>query len=194
MDSSIDYSTGNSNVIFVLGIAPIMADLHTIDPGDMRAPEVGETVGDFTLDSTYGRFTLSERVRDGPVLLYFYVIDFGKTCTDYIATMNERVEDFRRMGVTMVHVNDDTVANHLDWARHTDSQFEVLADTGAEVSRDFGCIVTKARSPKILGRSNRGFFLIDGDMRVRYRWLADMPNDTIPMDALLEDVGRALAQ
>ena len=171
----------------------VMEGLHTIDPGDMRAPEVGEKVDDFTLDSTCGRFTLSERVRDGPVLLYFYVIDFGKTCTDYIALMNERVRDLQNLGVTMVHVNDDTVVNHQDWVRHTDSQFEILADTGAEVSRDFGCIVTKARSPKILGRSNRGFFLIDGDMRVRYRWLADMPNDTVPMDVLLKDVVESLA-
>lgn len=171
----------------------VMEGLHTIDPGDMRAPEVGEKVDDFTLDSTCGRFTLSERVRDGPVLLYFYVIDFGKTCTDYIALMNERVRDLQNLGVTMVHVNDDTVVNHQDWVRHTDSQFEILADVGAKVSRGFGCIVTKARSPKILGRSNRGFFLIDGDMRVRYRWLADMPNDTVPMDVLLKDIGQALA-
>ena len=94
----------------------VMEGLHTIDPVDMRAPEVGEKVDDFALESTRGIFRLSERVRDGPVLLYFYVIDFGKTCTDYIALMNERVRDLQNLGVTMVHVNDDTVVNHQDCA------------------------------------------------------------------------------
>lgn len=185
----------NSNVIIfydVLNCMSTEAKVYTYDPGCLHIPEVGERVRDFTVDSTSGTFTLSERVREGPVLLYFYVIDFGKTCTDYMAMMNERFDELREMGVTMVHVNNDTVENHRDWMRHTGALYEHLADVDAAVSRQFGCIVTKARSPKILGNTGRAFFLVDGDMTVRYRWMADWPNDTIPMDELMGGVRDAL--
>ena len=82
-------------------------------PGDDL--KVGDRVDDFTLQSTKGTFTLSERVKEGPVLLYFYVINYGKTCTDYIAMMDERADEFKAMNVSLVHVNNDTVENHLAW-------------------------------------------------------------------------------
>ena len=77
-------------------------------PGDDL--KVGDRVDDFTLESTKGTFTLSERVKEGPVLLYFYVINYGKTCTDYISLMDERADEFKAMNVSLVHVNNDTLA------------------------------------------------------------------------------------
>ncbi len=153
---------------------------------------VGDTVDDFTLDSTDGKFTLSERVRDGYVLLYFYVVNYGKTCTDYMGLMNERVEDFKKLNVTMYHVNPETIENHRAWMEHTDAQFVHLSDREQKVSRMFDCIVIKAKNDKILGYTNRGFFLIGSDMKIRYAWRADWPNNTVPMDELLDSIGKAV--
>ena len=159
-------------------------------PGDDL--KVGDRVDDFTLQSTKGTFTLSERVKEGPVLLYFYVINYGKTCTDYIAMMDERADEFKAMNVSLVHVNNDTVENHLAWVKHTGTEYEHLSDKYNSVSRYFGCIVRKARSMKIMGNTDRGFVLIDKDMRIRYIWHANMPNDTVPMDELIKVVKNAL--
>ena len=153
---------------------------------------VGDAAEDFTLESTDGTFTLSERVRDGPVLLYFYVVNYGRTCTDYMALMNERYEQLRSMGVTMVHVNPDTVGNHRAWMEHTGAMYEHLSDPDQKVSRYFGCIVRKARSKKIMGYTDRAFVLIDTDMKIRYIWHAGMPNDTVPMDELMGHIRDAL--
>lgn len=155
--------------------------------------KVGDRVEDFTLESTSGSFTLSERVKDGPVLLYFYVINYGKTCTDYIALMDERADEFRSMNVSLVHVNHDSVENHLAWMKHTGTNYEHLSDRDKNVSSYFGCIVRKARSMKIMGNPDRAFVLIDGDMRIRYIWHANMPNDTIPMDELIGNIRKALS-
>ena len=168
----------------------LFVDEGNILPGDFL--RIGDTVDDFTLESTKGTFILSERVKDGPVLLYFYVINYGKTCTDYIALMDERADEFKAMNVSLVHVNNDTVENHLAWVRHTGTDYEHLSDKYNSVSRYFGCIVRKARSMKIMGNTDRGFVLIDKDMRIRYIWHAGMPNDTVPIDELLSEVRKAL--
>ncbi|MGN1044767.1 MAG: peroxiredoxin family protein [Candidatus Methanomethylophilaceae archaeon] len=155
--------------------------------------EVGDIVKDFTLESTEGSYTLSERVRDNYALLYFYVVNFGKTCTDYIALMNERSSDFKRRNVELVHINPESVENHRDWIRSTSSLFEHLSDRDQAVSRDFDCIISGTDNDRINGKTNRALFLIDGDMRVRYCWRAAVPHDTVPMDTLLEAIDEALS-
>ena len=159
-------------------------------PGDDL--KVGDKAPDFTLDSVYERFTLSERVKKGPVLLYFYVVNFGMTCTNYIALMDERAEEFKRMNVSLVHVNYDTIENHRAWMEHIGTSYEHISDPDLKVSKDYGFIVRKARSPKMMGSTNRGFVLVDKDMTIRYLWRCDFPNDTVPMDELLENVRKAL--
>ena len=154
----------------------------------------GDTAPDFTVDSTDGMFTLSERVRDGPVLLYFYVINFGKTCTNYLAELNEHSDDFRDRGISLYQLNDDSVENHLDWMRHTASRYDILSDPERSVCGAFDCFVTKARSDKIIGRPNRAFFLIGKDMRILYSWQADDPMDTVPVCDLLKAIDGALGE
>ena len=168
----------------------LFLDLDNRLPGDNL--KVGDLVDDFTLESTKGTFTLSERVKEGPVLLYFYVINYGRACTDYIALMDERADEFKAMNVSLVHVNNDSVENHLAWVKHTGTDYEHLSDKYNLVSRYFGCIVRKARSMKIMGSTDRGFVLIDKDMRIRYIWHANMPDDIVPMDELLSEIRRVL--
>ena len=155
--------------------------------------QTGDEAIDFTKPSTSGTFTLSERVKDGPVLIYFYVVNFGMTCTEYMEKMNERLDDFKGRGVTLCHLNPDSVENHLDWIRHTDCRYEIISDIDQEVSRAYDCIVTKARNDKLIGKTNRAFILIDRDMKIRYCWRADMPTDTVPMDELFASIDAALS-
>ena len=155
-------------------------------------PRAGDRVEDFTLDCTDGRFTLSERVKGGPVLLYFYVVNFGKTCTNYMAEMNERFDDFKKRNITLYHVNDASLEDHRGWMNHTASKYQILSDPDKAVCRQFDCIVRKAKSDKIIGYPNRGFFLIDKDLKVLFSWQADMPMETVPMDELFAEIDKAL--
>ena len=153
---------------------------------------VGDKAPDFTMECTDGTFTLSERTRDGPVLIYFYVVNYGKTCTDYMAEMNERKADFDRRGVQLVHLNPESIENHRDWMRHTDSRYEIISDADMEVSRTYGCVIEKAANEKLIGKTNRALCLVDRDMVIRYLWRAPVPKDTVPMDDLFEEMDRVL--
>ena len=154
--------------------------------------EIGDTVDDFTLESTNGTYTLSERVQNNYALLYFYVVNFGKTCTDYMALMNERLPELQMRGVELVHINPESIENHKEWMRSTVAQFEHLSDKEQTISKKFDCIVTNANNKKIIGNTNRALFLIDKDMRIRYCWRAEVPHDTVPMDELIMKIDEAI--
>ena len=156
--------------------------------------KVGDRAIDFTMESSNGgTFTLSKRVKDGPVLLYFYVVDFGRTCTDYMELMNERYDRFKELNVSLVHINEGSMESHLSWIERTEARYEHLCDDGMEMAKRYDAIITQAKNEKLIGRINRCFFLVGSDMVLRYVWYAEWPTDTVPMDELLEKVREGLS-
>lgn len=152
----------------------------------------GDIAPDFTLRSTEGSFTLSERVKNGPVLLYFFPVINGKTCTNYIALLNERYDDLRKMNVELVHINLEPIENHLAWIEHTGSPYEDLSDPDLTVCRAYDALIERAKNEAMIGKTNRALFLIDGSMTVRYAWRAYMPMDTVPVDELIDEISAIL--
>ncbi len=153
---------------------------------------VGEKAIDFTLDSTEGKFTLSEHTTDSPILLYFFPVINGRTCTDYISSMIERNEEFKELGVDIININHEPIDNHRAWIEHTGSPFVDLSDPELTVCKAYDVIVKKAKSESLIGKTNRALFLIDKDMMIRYAWCADMPSDTVPMGTLISEIKDAL--
>lgn len=154
----------------------------------------GDKAIDFTLESTNGgSFTLSERVREGPVLLYFYVVDFGMTCTNYMELMNERFDQFGELNVSLVHINDGSIESHREWIARTESMYEHLSDMDEIITKKYDATIRQAKKETMIGRVNRCFFLVDRDMTLRYVWYAEWPMDTVPMDELFENIRKALA-
>lgn len=161
----------------------------------MNVLRIDDTAPDFSIPSTNGgTFRLSERVREGSVLLYFYVTDYGRTCTDYMALMNERKTELNDLNVSLVHINPDSIENHREWIKHTDAQFEHLSDPDQMVSKTYGAIVTRAKNDKLIGYTNREFFLVNREMKIKYIWRAYWPTDTVPMSELINDIKMVLVQ
>lgn len=155
--------------------------------------QIGDIAPNFRLPAVEGgEFELKCEVTNGPVLLYFYVVNNGKTCTEYMELMNERKNEFDSMNIRMVHINPDTIENHRQWMDRTEALYDHLSDKDQVVSREYGAIVERAKSETIMGFTNREFFLIDRDMRIRYIWRAYWPTDTIGMNELLSEIGASL--
>ena len=150
---------------------------------------VGDKAPDFTIPSVWnGSFSLSKETEDSDILLYFYVVNYGRTCTEYIEAMNERKEEFDKAGVKLVHINPADVEDHKKWMERTESLYDHLSDHGQTVSKEYGAIVERAESPKVIGMTNREFFLIGRDMRIKYIWRAYWPQNTIPIPELIREI------
>ena len=159
----------------------------------MTELKVGDKAPDFTRPCVRcGEFTLSTKVREGPVLLYFYPVNYGQTCTYYIDLMNESYDEFEKAGVRMFHLNPANVEDHSKWMDRVCSKYDHISDRDQEVSRRYGMIITHPEHPKVFGFTNRGFVLVDADMTIRYVWRAERPIHTVDMVSLIAHIRKAL--
>jgi len=157
----------------------------------MKKPYAGDAAPDFTMPCVRGgTFTLSTKTKEHPILLYFYPADYGMMCTYYSEKMNEYLSDFEGLGVKVFHVNPSSVEDHAKWMERVSSEYDHISDIDQEVSRAYGMIVNDYEGPGSL--TNRGFVLVDKNMRIRYVWRAEIPPDIRDLGTLIEDIRKIL--
>ena len=155
------------------------------------AIEVGDKALDFELESTDGsKFRLSDAVKDGPVLVNFYVGDFGIRCQDYMTRFNERIEELLALGVKIIGVNDNAMDSHKAFKSRMGLKWELLVDDGKKVATSYGCLVGPGHMTT--GFTNREFYLVDKDMNVLFKWRSAVPKDLPEFDMILDGVKHVL--
>lgn len=155
------------------------------------AIETGDTAPDFTVRSTDGtEFTLSEKLKEKPVLLNFYAGDFGINCTMYMTKFAERYAEIQETGALLVGINPDSMDLHESFKSRVGIPWELLHDKDQEVSRAYGAIVGPGHMTT--GYTNREFFLIGQDGKVLWTWKAPVPKTLPDLDELLAAVREAL--
>jgi len=157
----------------------------------MKKPYAGDTAPDFTMPCVLGgTFTLSSETKKHPVLLYFYPANYGLMCTYYSEKMNEYLNDFENAGVKVFHVNDSAVEDHIKWMDRVSSEYDHISDIDQKVSRIYGMIINDYEGPGSM--INRGFVLVDADMKIRYLWRAEIPPDIRDLRTLIENIRNIL--
>lgn len=151
------------------------------------SPQVGEVAPDFHMPSTHQEdFHLHAELEKGPILLYFYLGDFAPNCTNYMSRLVEHAGDFEELGVRLVAVNPNAMDSHLKWADRLGSSYEYISDKNQEISKAYGAIVKN--SPITRGFTNREFFLVDRDKKIRFAWKAHFPRDMLDTNLVVEAV------
>ena len=154
---------------------------------------VNDEAQDFTAQCVRcGEFTLSVKVKDSPVLLYFYPVNYGQTCTRYITQMNDVFGEFEKLDVKVFHINPASLEDHEKWMDRMGSEYDHISDTEQKISKMYDMIITHPEHPKVFGFTNRGFVLVDDEMRIRYLWRANRPNDTVDLKLLTETLSGIL--
>ena len=152
---------------------------------------IGDTAPDFSLPCTNGStFVLSEEVKNGPVLLNFYVGDFGINCTNYMTKFCERIQEMDDLGVRTVGINDNSMDSHTGFRKAIGLKWELLFDKDKEVAKAYGAIVGPGHM--VTGFTNREFILVDGEMKVRFVWRSSVPKELPVFDDILDGVKSAI--
>jgi peroxiredoxin len=138
--------------------------------------EVGETAPDFTLQGVDSwrieTFTLSEYLQDGGfVVLTFYVYDFSPVCTEQMCELDNMdiFETFE--GVRLLGVAPDGPFAHKEFIDQHDISFPLLCDTAERVAEDYGVLYEELDGFERVPQ--RSMFLLDGDRRVREKWVTE---------------------
>ncbi|MCQ2052601.1 MAG: peroxiredoxin family protein [archaeon] len=153
--------------------------------------EIGDVAPDFTVMSTDREsFNLYTELEKGPILLNFYIGDFGINCMNYMIKFIESANKIIDLGVTMVPINSDSLDSHKLWKKRIDAPFEFLFDEDKKVSKQYGAIVGPGYM--VSGFTNREFFLIGRDKKVKFIWKATTPKSIPTFDEILEGIKKAI--
>ncbi len=127
-------------------------------------PERGDAAPDFTLPSTDGDVRLSERLRQGRVLLAFYFEDATPTCSTEVEALKDAYETLQELGADVIAVSADSIESHRAFAERLGGlPFPLASDAGLRVARAYDAVAED--DPH---RSRRALFVIEQNGTVAY--------------------------
>lgn len=155
--------------------------------------EVGKKAPDFDLPTTdaIGRIVLSKIVKEGVALILFYPSDWGMMCAVEMGGFRDRFHEFDEAGAILLPIGTNSIIVHRAWREQLKLQFGLLSDFDGMVSNEYGVLCGEEGYLK--GRSNRAVFVVDSEMIVRYKWIADDPSFEPDYDAVLDAVKKVKA-
>jgi peroxiredoxin Q/BCP len=130
--------------------------------------KAGERAPEFTLpDETGTDRTLTELLRSGPIVLYFYPADFTPGCTRQACVLRDLDSEIQRAGLRVVGISPQSPASHAKFRDKYKLPFVLLSDQHRAVIKMYG-----VNGPLGIG-VRRASYLIDGSRRIRDAVLAD---------------------
>ncbi|MGC8644854.1 MAG: peroxiredoxin [Thermoplasmata archaeon] len=107
------------------------------------ALKVGEKAPDFYAVTDEGNtISLEEKLKEGPVVLYFYPKDETPGCVAEACAFRDNWEEIRKLGATVLGVSSDPVDSHRRFKENRKLQFTLLSDPDKEIRRKYGATGT----------------------------------------------------
>ena len=130
--------------------------------------QAGERAPEFTLpDETGMDRSLTELLRAGAIVLYFYPTDFTPVCTRQACVLRDLHAEIERAGLRVVGVSPQSSQSHAKFKAKHQLPYVLLSDEQKTVVKMYG-----VNGPLGIG-VRRGTYLIDTSRRVRDAVLAD---------------------
>jgi thioredoxin-dependent peroxiredoxin len=142
---------------------------------------IGEDAPTFNLQGTGGKSYSLEDYRGTGLIIAFYPGDFTPVCTKQFCSYRDDGDRIEGLGVPMVGISPQSVESHEKFVRKHHLNVPLLADTDKSVAKAY-----KVVGPG--GFIRRAVFLVDGDLKVRYRDVALLGLTFRDVDDLAEAV------
>lgn len=130
---------------------------------------LGDTVPNFTQDSTVGRIDFYEWAGDSWVVLFSHPADYTPVCTTELGTVSKLKSEFDRRNVKVIALSVDDAQSHSGWTKDieetqkTQLNYPILADSDKKVSQLYDMIHPNA-NPNVTVRT---VFVIDSNKKLR---------------------------
>jgi peroxiredoxin Q/BCP len=97
----------------------------------------GDAAPDFTVETTRGEFTLSDR--DGPVVLFFFPKAGSKVCTKEACSFRDSLDAFDGHDATVLGISTNDSLDRLGkFADDNDLDYPIASDKSGELSERYG--------------------------------------------------------
>jgi len=123
-------------------------------------------------------FSLTDALKKGPVVVYFYPAAYTRGCNIEAATFAENSEKFQEAGATIIGVSQDSIERLNEFSADPEycaGKFAVASDPTGAISKSYDLTVrerrdgmkdTKGRDIMNAGTTERTTFVIDTDHKV----------------------------
>jgi len=146
--------------------------------------EHGKPAPDFSLQAAKGgdvtTFDLKTALAKGPVVLYFFPKAFTTGCTTEAHLFSEHIDDFKKLGATVVGVSGDDIETQKKFStQECRSAFMVASDPGLKVARQYDAQLADSYA-------NRTSYVIAQDGTIAYAYSSLDPSKHVDntLDAL----------
>jgi thioredoxin-dependent peroxiredoxin len=161
-----------SGIVLLLGIAATGLGLQ----GARAALTVGASAPQFTAQAAMGgsqfTFTLSDALKKGPVVLYFFPKAFTKGCTVEAHNFSEATDQFISMGATVIGMSNDDIDTLKRFSvLECRNKFAVAADQGGQVMKQYDAVM-----PGRADVADRISYVIAPDGKVIYAFASMSPD------------------
>lgn len=112
---------------------------------------IGDTVPDFTAESTAGTIHFHDWIGDGWAILFSHPKDFTPVCTTELGFMAGLEPEFARRGCKIIGLSVDPVESHQRWkldiaeTQGHEVTYPMIGDENLEVAKAFGMLPAEAQ-------------------------------------------------
>jgi peroxiredoxin len=122
--------------LFLMGLLPSLASAEL---------KVGTIAPAFTAKAAKGgaevTFTLSEALKKGPVVVYFYPKSFTSVCTEEAHLFAEAMPGFEKLGSSVIGISADTIETQREFSRtECRDKFPVAADPNGKIVKAYDAV------------------------------------------------------
>lgn len=108
-----------------------------------QSVKAGEQAPDFTLPDVFGNaVTLSELLKQGPVVVTFYRGEWCPFCNLQLRAFQRILPQIQSLGATLVAISPQTPDHSLSTVEKKELTFTVLSDVGNKVARAYRIVFT----------------------------------------------------
>jgi thioredoxin-dependent peroxiredoxin len=140
----------------------------------------GDTAPAFSLSDQHGETVRLADYRGRKLLVYFYPKADTPGCTAQSCSLRDARPDFSALGVDVVGISADSVAEQGKFDAKYSLGFPLLADTDHAVCEAWGAWGDKSMYGKTYQGIIRSSFLVGGDGRIIAAWYKVKPEETVP--------------
>lgn len=112
-----------------------MAQTNYKKVNEAKGLQIGEIVSDFSaLDLHDNTFTLSEALKNGPVVVIFYRGQWCPVCNKHLSTLQDSLQLIYDKGATVIAISPEKSEFLKRTAEKTHASFSLLYDEGYKIS------------------------------------------------------------
>jgi peroxiredoxin len=150
--------------------------------------DVGAKAPDFTLPNQDREpVTLSDQLKNGPVVLAFFPAAFSSVCQNEMCTFRDSIGELNKASARVLGVSTDTFFAQKAWADQQNLNFPLLSDYNKDVIRKYGVVNADMIGLKDIAK--RAVFVIDRAGVVRHKEVLDDARNEPDYDRVKQALG-----